>query len=77
MTRLLQSSALSWVSDSTDLMPDYEQYPDSGFVTGKPAGPQTLAVMVEGSFDSMFKGKPSPLLSPPAAADKPAAARAQ
>ena len=73
VTRLLQSSALSWVSDSTDLMPDYEQYPDSGFVTGKPAGPQTLAVMVEGSFDSMFKGKPSPLLPPPPAADKPPA----
>jgi ABC-2 type transport system permease protein len=68
VTRLLQSSPLSWVSPSTDLMPDYDAYPDSGFVTGKPAGPQTLAVMIEGSFDSMFKGKVSPLL-PPAGAD--------
>jgi ABC-2 type transport system permease protein len=31
--------------------------------------------MVEGSFDSLFKDKPSPLLSPPAPAAEPAAAK--
>lgn len=71
VTKLLQSSPSSWVSESTDLMPDYDAYPDSGFATGKPAGPQTLAVMVEGAFDSLFEGKPSPLL-PPAPAPEPA-----
>ena len=78
VTPLLKSSNLSWVSASTDLMPNYEAYPDSGFVTGKPGGPQTLAVMVEGTFESLFKDKPSPLLSPPvpAAAAAPAAATA-
>jgi ABC-2 type transport system permease protein len=63
VTPLLQSSDLSWVSDSTDLMPDYRTYPGEGFAIGKPAGPQVLAMMVEGQFDSMFKGKPSPLLA--------------
>ena len=76
VTPLLQSSALSWISDSTDLMPDYRSFPDLGVVTGKPAGPQTLAVMVEGRFESMFKDKPSPLLppAPPTAASAPATA---
>lgn len=69
VTALLRSSPLSWLSKSDNLMPDYEAYPDSGFVTGHPAGPQTLAVMVEGTFDSLFRGKPSPLL---AAAASPA-----
>jgi ABC-2 type transport system permease protein len=73
VTRLLQSSGLSWLSESTNLMPDYDSYPDSGFVTGRPGGPQTLAVMVEGTFDSMFQGKPSPLLPPAPAAQAPAA----
>lgn len=68
VTELLRSSNRSWLSDSTDLMPDYRTYPDSGFAVGKHTGPQLLAVMVEGEFDSMFKDKPSPLL-PPAAAD--------
>jgi ABC-2 type transport system permease protein len=61
VTPLLQSSDLSWVSDSTDLMPDYRAYPGEGFAVHKPAGPQILAMMVEGQFDSLFKGKPSPL----------------
>jgi ABC-2 type transport system permease protein len=63
ITPLLQSSTLSWVSESSDLMPDYQTYPDEGFAVSKPAGAQTLALMVEGEFDSMFKGKPSPLLA--------------
>jgi ABC-2 type transport system permease protein len=63
LTPLLQSSDLSWISQSTDLVPDYRAYPDEGFAVNKPAGPQMLAMMVEGQFDSMFKGKPSPLLA--------------
>jgi len=74
VTPLIQSSDLSWVSESTDLMPDYQSYPGMGFAVAKPAGPQTLAVMVEGQFDSMFSGKSSPLLAPqPGAAPPPAA----
>jgi ABC-2 type transport system permease protein len=65
-TDLLRSSARSWLSDSTNLMPDYDQYPDEGFAVHKPDGAQRLAVMVEGTFDSAFADKPSPLLGPPA-----------
>jgi len=72
VTELLRSSERSWLSDSNDLMPDYDSHPDQGFATGKPSGPQTLAVMIEGGFDSLFKGKPSPLL-PAAGAPVPAA----
>jgi ABC-2 type transport system permease protein len=50
-------------------MPDYRSYPEEGFVVNKPAGPQTLALMVEGQFDSMFRGRPSPLLASPAPAE--------
>jgi ABC-2 type transport system permease protein len=75
VTDLLQSSARSWISDSNNLMPDYEQYPEEGFAVHKPDGAQRLAVMVEGQFDSMFADKPSPLLPPPTppAPDKSAA----
>jgi ABC-2 type transport system permease protein len=81
VTPLLQSSDLSWISESTDLMPDYQAYPGEGFVVTKPAGPQMLAMMVEGQFDSMFSGKPSPLLATatpveaPAGSAKPAATK--
>jgi ABC-2 type transport system permease protein len=61
------------VSESTDLMPDYQAYPVEGFPVNKPAGPQTLALMVEGQFDSAFKGKPSPLLATPKADATPPA----
>jgi len=67
VTTLLQSSNLSWISESNDLMPDYRTYPEEGFVVNKPAGPQALAVMLEGQFDSMFRDKPSPLLEAPKA----------
>ncbi len=69
VTPLLRSSERSWISESSDLMPDYRSYPDSGFPVGKPSGPKVLGVMVEGEFDSAFKDKPSPLLSSPPAAD--------
>jgi ABC-2 type transport system permease protein len=72
VTDLLRSSDRSWISDSTNLMPDYERYPEEGFAVQKPAGAQRLAVMMEGRFDSMFTGKPSPLLPPPAADKSPA-----
>jgi ABC-2 type transport system permease protein len=71
-TDLLRSSERSWLSDSTNLMPDYDQYPDEGFAVHKPDGAQRLAVMVEGQFDSVFAGKPSPLLGPPAPPPPPA-----
>ena len=62
VVRLVQSSKDSWSSDSIDIQPDFNRYGESGFARGKAEGPQLLGVMVEGEFDSWFKGKNSPLI---------------
>ncbi|AUL99307.1 ABC transporter permease [Rhodocyclaceae bacterium] len=61
VSRLLTSSAQSWVSDRLDLVPDYRSYPDTGFAVSGERGERLLAVAVEGRFDSFYQGKPSPL----------------
>jgi ABC-2 type transport system permease protein len=58
---LLTSSDRSWQRTSADIQPDTEQYPQYGFPTEGTEMPQTLAVAVQGSFDSYFQGKESPL----------------
>jgi ABC-2 type transport system permease protein len=63
VTTLLRSSADSWLSDSNDVVPDYPRYPGLGFATGDTTDAQPLAVMLEGRFDSAFKGQRSPLLA--------------
>jgi ABC-2 type transport system permease protein len=71
VTPLLRSSPQSWVSGDLNIMPDYRAWPDTGFKPGTDRGARTLAVAVEGRFDSYFKGKDSPLAKPP---EKPAGA---
>jgi ABC-2 type transport system permease protein len=61
VTILLRSSAQSWLSNSTNLT-DFDVAPTGSL------GSHPLAVMLEGQFDSAFKGQPSPLLSSTAAA---------
>lgn len=61
--RLLQSSERSWTSDSTEIQPDFGKYGQLGFPERKEHSPQLLAAVVEGRFESYFKGKASPLLS--------------
>ena len=62
VVRLLESSKGSWVSDSLGIQPDFARFGEAGFAQGTSTGRQFLAVMVEGQFDSWFKGKPSPLI---------------
>ncbi len=62
VTPLLQSSAGSWLSGDTDIMPRIDDRGLSGFAPEGPTGPRTLAVLIEGRFDSYFAGRPSPLL---------------
>ncbi|MCL2457379.1 MAG: Gldg family protein [Desulfobulbus sp.] len=62
VVRLLESSQEAWLSDSIDIQPDFNQYGQAGFAQGEPVGRQLLAMMVEGGFDSWFKGKTSPLI---------------
>ena len=59
-TELLSSSALSWLRGDTDIQPDFSLYPDFGFpLEGEPAS-HTLAVALQGPFESYFRDKPSP-----------------
>ncbi len=62
VTRLLESTDQAWLSDSLNIQPDFESYPDMGFAVSDEPRKQLLAVSVEGQFESYFKGQPSPLL---------------
>jgi len=59
---LLYSSEGSWTSESTDIQPDFRTHGRLGFAQEGEIGKRLLGVVVEGRFDSFFKGKPSPLL---------------
>ncbi|NJM35983.1 MAG: ABC transporter permease, partial [Rhodomicrobium sp.] len=82
VTKLIESSPESWVSNSHVAVPDFKAHPKLGFEAGDKRGRQLLGAMMEGEFKSFFAGKPSPLAKDAAAADadkdKPAdAANAQ
>ncbi len=69
VTTLLSSSPGSWLRTDTNVEPDLQLYPDLGFpVEGQPES-YPLAVAVQGSFESYFKGKESPLAQATPAAD--------
>jgi ABC-2 type transport system permease protein len=61
VTTLLQSSPASWTQADTNIQPDFDLYPGVGFPGGDEQKPHTLAVSVQGTFESYFKDKPSPL----------------
>lgn len=58
---LLKSSDGSWLRTSTDIQPNFDLYPQTGFLLEGQRGSYPLAVSVQGVFDSYFKDKPSPL----------------
>ena len=58
---LLSSTAGAWFqSDPTTITPDFTLYPDTGFAQPTSTQVYTLAVSVQGTFDSYFAGKASP-----------------
>lgn len=59
---LLHSSPQAWTSPGTNIEPQYSQQQPLGFPAGKDRGKRLVAVAVEGSFESFFKGKKPPLL---------------
>jgi len=61
VTTLLQSSKDSWTTTDTNIQPNLEQYPQLGFAVAEVKKSYPLALAVQGSFESYFKGKPSPL----------------
>lgn len=58
---LLESSAQSWTSDATKLEPRYSAQQPFGFPIGEDRGHKVLASAVEGSFESYYKSKMSPV----------------
>jgi len=59
---LLKSTDRSWLRTSLDINPDVQKHGDTGFAVEGEQASRPLAVAVTGSFESYFKGKPSPLL---------------
>lgn len=70
VTELVRSSAMSWTSESQNILPDYQAYPDTGFPVGDEQAGSLMAVAIEGKFDSFYQGKESPLTSTNGTASK-------
>ena len=62
VTRLIESSAGAWTSESAQMQPDFDAHGSLGFPRGDDRGRKLLAVALQGRFDSGFAGKRSPLL---------------
>jgi ABC-2 type transport system permease protein len=60
VVELLQSSVQSWEQPDTTIVPNFELYPDLGFAVGAVGERYTLAVSVQGVFESYFQDRPSP-----------------
>ncbi len=60
---LLRTSSGSWLSTSTDVMPRFNEQGLSAFAPEGDQASRLVGVLVQGRFDSFFKGKPSPLLA--------------
>ncbi|MBT8419625.1 MAG: Gldg family protein [Gammaproteobacteria bacterium] len=61
VVHLLTTSEESWSTEHMEVAPDYKAFPKLGFHRAEAEGAQTLAVSVEGRFDSFFKDRESPL----------------
>ncbi|MAT42695.1 MAG: ABC transporter permease [Anaerolineaceae bacterium] len=57
---LLVSSPNSWVTDTTNIQPDFVTYPEIGFQVGENPQSYPLSVSVKGMFPSYFAGQPIP-----------------
>ncbi|MBF0145483.1 MAG: Gldg family protein [Magnetococcales bacterium] len=73
VTQLLTTSDRSWTSDDLDVIPNYQAFPEIGFSTSDEPKARVIATMVEGRFESFFKGKPSPLMKKEEPAKDPSA----
>lgn len=62
VTPLLNSSGESWLHTGTDIQPDFDQYPESGFSFGNAHQSYKLAVALQGSFLSYFSSRQDPRL---------------
>lgn len=70
VTELINSSAGSWLSKSTDVMPRITADGSPPFPAGEDQQPMLLAAIIEGKFNSFFKSRPAPVIKQEDA-DKP------
>jgi ABC-2 type transport system permease protein len=61
VSTLLRSSPNSWLRTDVNIQPDLQLYPEQGFPIEGTQQSYPLAVAVQGSFDSYFRDKASPL----------------
>ncbi len=61
VSKLLNSSSNSWLRSDTNIQPDLQAYPETGFPIEGEQKSYLLAVAIQGSFESFFKDKESPL----------------
>lgn len=66
VSALLRSTDQAWLRTDPNIQPDFVAHPEYGFAVEGERRPFTLAVAIQGVFESFYKGKPSPLLTPPA-----------
>lgn len=57
---LFHSSSNSWATNSLDIQPDFENYPETGFAVGQDLKSYALGYSLQGVFESAFKGKAAP-----------------
>ena len=60
IVELLHTSPEAWTTESTDIQPDFEKYPGTGFPQPEKFKVSLLALTDTGSFTSFFKDKPDP-----------------
>ena len=70
VVELLRTSPGSWLSTSTDVLPRINEQGLSAFAPDGDQQSRLVGVMVSGRFDSLFKGKTSPLLEEEAEAEE-------
>jgi ABC-2 type transport system permease protein len=59
-TILLRSSEDSWLRTTIDVQPNFDLYPELGFPVEEETQSYPLAVAIQGSLESYFKGQPVP-----------------
>ncbi len=59
VTELLHSSEQSWVSSSMQILPEFDKYPEFGFLQEGEPKSHLLGAVLEGEFKSFYKTRPS------------------
>jgi ABC-2 type transport system permease protein len=77
VTPLISSSAGSWLSATTDILPRVSDSGVSGWTAPDQTESHILGVLVSGRFESWFAGKPSPMLPDSGGSDEEGAAEQQ